>query len=70
MNPYEKLAIPQGPDDSTITQAHKSLIRQYPPRRFPEESREIKQAYDKIGSKKGGWNTTCFAVRKGHQHLI
>jgi len=52
MNPYEKLGIPQGPDDATITQSHESLIRQYPPRRFPEKSREIKQAYDKKGSKR------------------
>jgi len=52
MNPYEVLGISIDADDSAIADAYLLRIWQYPPKKCPEEFKEINEAYDKIKSKK------------------
>jgi len=53
MNPYEILGVKYDADEATIAQVCESLIRQFPPSKFPEEFREITRGYNRIKSKKG-----------------
>jgi preprotein translocase subunit SecA len=46
MNPYKVLQLEQGADKQAVKKAYFKLIRQYPPEKFPEKFKEIREAYE------------------------
>ncbi|PKM79097.1 MAG: hypothetical protein CVU88_07535, partial [Firmicutes bacterium HGW-Firmicutes-13] len=48
---YEILGIDRGSTQIEIKKAYFSLVRKYPPDRFPNEFKEIREAYETLSSK-------------------
>lgn len=46
--PFEMLNIKESASDAEIKEAYLKLVRQYPPDRYPDNFKKIKQAYDTI----------------------
>lgn len=50
--PYHILGVNKEADDDVIRQAYLSLVRRYPPERFPDEFQSIHHAYELIRTEK------------------
>ena len=50
--PFAILDIPEGSDDEEVRKAYLAKVRSFPPERFPEEFKQIRQAYELIASEK------------------
>jgi curved DNA-binding protein CbpA len=48
--PFEILDIPESVTDPQVKTAYLQKTREFPPERFPEKFKEIKDAYEKIKS--------------------
>lgn len=52
-SPFEILNIPERCTDEEAKAAYLERIRQYPPERFPDQFKEIKNAYDAVKTERG-----------------
>ncbi len=50
--PFAILDIPEDSDDDGVRKAYLAKVRCYPPERFPEEFKQIRQAYEQLASEK------------------
>jgi len=60
--PFDILEVKESASDVEIKEAYLKMVRQYPPDRFPEEFKKIKQAYDAIKSLKDRLAFSLFNV--------
>ncbi len=49
-NPYEVLQILPSANDSQIKESYVRKVKEYPPERFPEEFKKIREAYEAIST--------------------
>ncbi|MEW6378062.1 MAG: DnaJ domain-containing protein [bacterium] len=49
-NPYKALQISPSASDLAIKEAYVRKVKEYPPERFPEEFKEIREAYEAIAT--------------------
>lgn len=49
-NPYEVLQILPSSDDLQIKESYVRKVKEYPPERFPEEFKKIREAYEAIST--------------------
>jgi curved DNA-binding protein CbpA len=60
--PFDILEVQESASDAEIKAAYLRMVRQYPPDRFPDRFKEIKQAYDAIKSLKDRLAFSLFNV--------
>ena len=49
-NPYEVLQILPTANDAQIKESYIQKVKEYPPERFPEEFKEIREAYEAVST--------------------
>ncbi|MFH0926478.1 MAG: J domain-containing protein [bacterium] len=49
-NPYEVLHVLTSASDSEIKEAYLKMIKKYPPDKFSEEFKEVRDAYEKVST--------------------
>lgn len=49
-NPYEVLQIHTSANDTQVKESYIQKVKEYPPERFPEEFKEIREAYETIST--------------------
>ena len=50
--PFAVLDIPEDSDDEKVRKAYLAKVRSFPPERFPEEFKQIRQAFERISTEK------------------
>lgn len=50
--PFAILDIPEDTNDEGVRKAYLAKVRGFPPERFPEEFKQIRQAYERIATEK------------------
>lgn len=60
--PYEILTVREDADDEAVKKAYLAAVKKFPPERFPEEFRKIRDAYEKIGTTKARLEYALFDV--------
>lgn len=61
--PFEILGVDETADDQQIKKAYLAEVRQFPPERFPEEFKRIREAYEKIKTVKDRLRYLLFDTR-------
>jgi curved DNA-binding protein CbpA len=60
--PYEILEVEPFATDGEIKEAYIQRVKQYPPDRFPEEFKQIRDAYERISTLKGRIDYRLFSL--------
>lgn len=61
--PFEILGVDETADDQLIKKAYLAEVRRFPPERFPEEFKRIREAYEKISTAKARLRYLLFDTR-------
>ncbi len=63
-SPFDILEIPESSSDAQIKSAYLNMIHQYPPDRYPEIFKEIKDAYEKVSTRRNRVSHRLFHVHE------